>query len=79
VILGGALLVFGIGGASGYAIYKSIKNSEKIEDLDKEVKSLEGKALALKKMTHDEFLLAKDFSLAFEEFKKKVSMKSHNL
>ncbi len=71
MILGDALLVIGLGGTTGYAIYKSIKNSEKIEDLDKEVKSLEGKALALKKMTHDEFLLAKDFSLAFEELKKK--------
>jgi len=30
-------------------------------------------------MTHDEFLQAKDFSLAFEEFKKKVLMKFHNL
>jgi hypothetical protein len=43
------LLVIGIGGTSGYALYKSIKNSEKIENLDKVVKSLEGKALALKK------------------------------
>lgn len=78
VIIGGAALIVAIVGAtaavSGVALYKSIKNEENLEHLQKEVKWLENKAEILKKMAHTKFITQNDFKNAIETIEKKVNV-----